>query len=104
MSASAIVMMCIACIGLWGGIAVSLVIMMKSNKAKAAAETEEVREQVDRVRMQPLYLQCMRHKTESLNDGTWDELKRLMLKYKAFHREGYQQAGFFREFEEAARK
>ena len=37
MSASAIVMMLIACIGLWGGIAVSLVIMMKSNKAKAAA-------------------------------------------------------------------
>jgi len=74
------------------------------NKAKAAAETEEVREQVDRVRMQPLYLQCMRHKAESLNDGTWTELKQLMLKYKAFHREGYQQAGFFREFEEAARK
>lgn len=74
------------------------------DKAKAAAETEEVREQVDRVRMQPLYLQCMRHKAESLNDGTWDELKRLMLKYKAFHREGYQQAGFFREFEEAAKK
>ena len=37
MSASAIVMMRIACIGLWGGIAVSLAIMMKSNKAKAQA-------------------------------------------------------------------
>ena len=37
MSASAIVMMLIACIGLWGGIAVSLVIMMKSNRKKAAA-------------------------------------------------------------------
>ena len=37
MSASAIIMMLIACIGLWGGIAVSLAIMMKSNKAKAAA-------------------------------------------------------------------
>ena len=35
MSASAIVMMLIACIGLWGGIAVSLVIMMKSNRKKA---------------------------------------------------------------------
>jgi hypothetical protein len=37
MSASAIVMMLIACIGLWGGIAVSLVIMMKSNRKKAEA-------------------------------------------------------------------
>ena len=37
MSASAIIMMCIACIGLWGGIAVSLVIMMRSKKAKAQA-------------------------------------------------------------------
>ena len=74
------------------------------DKAKAAAETDEIREQVDRVRMQPLYLQCMRHKAESLNDGTWNELKGLMLKYKAMHREGHQQAGFFREFEEAARK
>ena len=38
MSASAIVMMLIACIGLWGGIAVSLSIMMKSNKkAREAA-------------------------------------------------------------------
>ena len=35
MSASAIVMMCIACIGLWGGIAVSLTIMMKANKRRA---------------------------------------------------------------------
>ena len=43
MSASAIVMMLIACIGLWGGIAVSLSIMMKSNKrkAQAAAAAEE---------------------------------------------------------------
>ena len=43
MSASAIIMMLIACIGLWGGIAVSLVIMMKSNrkKAEATGATEE---------------------------------------------------------------
>ena len=32
MSTSAIIMMCVACIGLWGGIAVFLSIMMKSNK------------------------------------------------------------------------
>ena len=41
MSASAIIMMLIACIGLWGGIAVSLVIMMKSNRKKAEAAGAE---------------------------------------------------------------
>ncbi|MDO4834354.1 MAG: methionine/alanine import family NSS transporter small subunit [Bacillota bacterium] len=41
MSASAIVMMCIACIGLWGGIAVSAAIIVKSNKKKAAAKAED---------------------------------------------------------------
>ncbi len=34
MSVSAIVMMCIACVGLWGGCAVALSIMMKHNKKK----------------------------------------------------------------------
>lgn len=74
------------------------------DKAKAAAETEWIREQVDRVRMQPLYLHCMRHKAASLQDGTWEELKQLMLKHKAMHREGQRQAGFFTWFEEEARK
>lgn len=32
MSASAIIMMCIACVGLWGGCVVSLSIMMKHDK------------------------------------------------------------------------
>ena len=73
-------------------------------KAKAAAETEWLREQVDRVRMQPLYLHCMRHKAASLTDGTWSELKELMLKHKAMHREGRNQAEFFRNFEAEARK
>lgn len=41
MSASAIIMMCIACIGLWGGIAVSAIIMVKSNKKKAAGMSRE---------------------------------------------------------------
>ena len=72
--------------------------------AKAAAETENIREQVDRVRMQPLYLHCMRHKAESLKDGTWNELKGLMLKYDAMHREGHRQADFFRQFEAEANK
>lgn len=74
------------------------------DKAKEAAETENIREQVDRVRMQPLYLHCMRHKAESLKDGTWEELKGLMLKYRAMHREGHRQADFFRQFEAEANK
>ena len=74
------------------------------DKAKAAAETEWLREQVDRVRMQPLYLYCMRHKAASLQDGNWEELKQLMLKHKAMHREGQRQAGFFTWFEQEARK
>ena len=42
MSTSAIIMMCIACIGLWGGIVVSMSIMMKSDKKKKeAAEKAE---------------------------------------------------------------
>ncbi|MGI6765825.1 MAG: MetS family NSS transporter small subunit [Lentihominibacter sp.] len=38
MSASAIIMMCIACIGLWGGCGVSLHIMMKARKEKQEQE------------------------------------------------------------------
>ena len=41
MSASAIIMMCVACIGLWGGIAVSAAIMVKNNKKKAATANEK---------------------------------------------------------------
>ena len=73
-------------------------------EARQAAETDEIRERVDRVRMQPLYLHCMRHKAESLQDGTWAELLRLIKQYKAMHREGHPQEQFIREFEEAARK
>ena len=73
-------------------------------KARDAADTEWLREQVDRVRMQPLYLHCMRHKAASLQDGTWQELKGLMLKHKAMHRESRNQADFFRQFEAEAGK
>ena len=72
-------------------------------EALLAAENDEIRERVDRVRMQPLYLQCMRHKAESYKDGTWADLLRLMKKYNAMHREGQPQDKFIREFEEAAR-
>ena len=73
------------------------------DKAKQAAESDNIREQVDRVRMQPLYLYCMRHKATSMQDGRWSELKGLMQKYKAMHREGHNQAGFFQQFEAEAK-
>ena len=73
-------------------------------EALQAAENDEIRERVDRVRMQPLYLQCMRHKADSYKDGTWADLLRLMKKYKAMHREGCPQEQFIREFEEEAKK
>ena len=68
-------------------------------EAQEAAENDEIRERVDRVRMQPLYLYCVRHKAESKKDGTWAELLKLMKQYKAMHREGYPQEKFIREFE-----
>lgn len=70
------------------------------SEAREAAESEEIRERVERVRMQPLYLQCMRHKAEALKDGTWQELLRLMKQYNAMHREGFPQERFIREFEQ----
>ena len=73
-------------------------------EALQAAENDEIRERVDRVRMQPLYLQCMRHKAESYKDGTWADLLRLMKQYKAMHREGCPQEQFIREFEAEAKK
>lgn len=73
-------------------------------EALDAAETTEIRERVDRVRMQPLYLQCMRHKSESLKDGTWADFLRLMKKYNAMHREGHRQDRFIRDFESAAKE
>jgi hypothetical protein len=73
-------------------------------EALDAAETSEIRERVDRVRMQPLYLQCMRHKSESLKDGTWADLLRLMKKYNAMHREGHPQERFIRDFESATKE
>ena len=73
-------------------------------EAREAAETDEMRKRVDRVRMQPLYLHCMRHKAASLQDGTWKELVSLMKLYKAMHREGCKQEDFFRDFEAEGKK
>lgn len=44
MSTSAIVMMLIGCIGLWGGCALSIGIAMKHNKKNAAAEKDAAEE------------------------------------------------------------
>ena len=74
------------------------------SEAMKLAENDEIRERVDRVRMQPLYLHCVRHKAESLKDGTWDDLLRLMKQYKAMHRESTPQEKFIQEFEAAAKE
>ncbi len=52
-------------------------------EAAQLAEDETVQSRVERVKMQPLYLHCMRHKDTARQDGTWEELVRLMHKYKA---------------------
>ena len=44
MSASAIVMMCIACIGLWGGGIVSLAIMLKNTNKSPAEVLKDIEE------------------------------------------------------------
>lgn len=53
------------------------------DKAREMAESEVESERVERVRMQPLYLYCMRHKEQSKQDGKFKELISLMKKYKA---------------------
>ena len=68
--------------------------------ARETAETDEIRERVDRVRMQPLYLQLMRHKEASKKDGTWQELLRLMKQYNARQSEGRTLEEFIREIEQ----
>ena len=44
MSVSAIIMMCIACVGLWGGALVSLLIMFRSSKKSARDVLNEVKD------------------------------------------------------------
>ena len=58
------------------------------DEAKQLADSNVISERVERVRMQPLFLHCMRHKDQSRQDGTWDELVSLMRKYNARPREG----------------
>ena len=69
------------------------------DEARQAAEDETIRERVERVRMQPLFLYCMRHKAECKQDGKWNELVNLMRRYKAKHREGHPMEDFIKNFD-----
>lgn len=53
------------------------------DEAQKSAENEVISQRVERVRMQPLYLYCMRNKEQSQQDGKWKELIALMRKYNA---------------------
>lgn len=70
------------------------------NEARYLVQGDEVMtKRVDRVRMQPLYLHCMRHPDKARQDGTWRELRHLIQLYKARHREGHSWEKFVKEFE-----
>lgn len=53
------------------------------NDALVLAENDTIRDRVERVKLQPLYLYCMRNKEQAQIDGNWNELERIMRKYKA---------------------
>ena len=69
------------------------------DEARSLAEDEEILKRVDRVRMQPLYLYCMRHRDQAKQDGKWEELKGLMLQYQARARENRTLEEFIESFE-----
>ena len=56
--------------------------------AEKAADTETIKEHVDLVYLQVLYLRCMRDIPKAKEDGTWDEFCRLGRKYKVVFSEG----------------
>ncbi len=56
-------------------------------QAKDLAENDEIRDRVDLVRLQPLYLYYMRNKEKARAGGRWDELAALMKKFNARPRE-----------------
>ena len=65
-------------------------------QAKELAEDDEIRDRVDRVRLQPLYLYYMRNKDKARADGRWDELAALMKKYNVRPRENQSLEDFLR--------
>lgn len=63
------------------------------------AENEAVRERVEKVYMQPLYLYCMRNILKSHEDGSWDELESLMRKFNVRPNEGQNLEHFLSHYE-----
>lgn len=52
-------------------------------EALSKAENDEIRERVEKERMQIVWLKFQRNRPQSLTDGTWDELKKMMLHFTA---------------------
>ena len=50
------------------------------DQARSAAADDSERLEVDKVRMQILYLKTLRNKEKSLQDGTFEEFRDLVLK------------------------
>lgn len=68
-------------------------------RARAAAEDETIRNRVDIVRLQMLYLNALRKKKTALTDGTWDEFKQLAKKFNARPSEPSDLNGFINTYE-----
>ena len=66
------------------------------DEARGQADSDIIRQRVERVRMQPLFLHCMRHREQSRQDGTWEELITLMRKYNTRPRENQTLEEFLR--------
>ena len=66
------------------------------DEARGQADSDIIRQRVERVRMQPLFLHCLRHREQSRQDGTWEELILLMHKYNTRPRENQTLEEFLR--------
>ncbi len=69
------------------------------NGAKQDAENDTIKERVERVSMQLLYLQSVRNRKKSIEDGTWAEFVRLARRYNAKPSEGQTLDSFISSFE-----
>lgn len=69
------------------------------NGAKQDAENDTIKERVERVSMQLLYLQSVRNKKKAMEDGTWAEFVRLARRYNARPSEGQTLDSFISSFE-----
>jgi hypothetical protein len=69
------------------------------DQARAAAEDSRIRDRVDIVRLQMLYLNTMRHKEAARTNGSWEEFKTLVRKYNARPSESADVETFIRSYE-----